>query len=377
MLRLRAFSIIEFLLFAIAPQLLHAQGVNIDQLFVDLTIVEKEEAAAKEVRLKWISRERDRIRGEIEKYEDEIAELRSIVPDPTKPRVLPRGAAEAQKQEMLAFNNWAANNNPALNVAVLRGSGINALLRVLGPIAHARKLRLNGGQAHVHFPSLSAANAIPVTEVHHYRLVPATSAGSNVVIRLNRLPLDLQWPPILIQEWPVECRDVLKLRDEYVTILNQAGGSDTKKLVDRAEVLDSALELLQVMVLKKKRLTPHNVSLSAQKRTQVHRDLQDAIRYLETVRATAERFKKAPSDFRVHEFGGGSIEEFLDFCYTHGMIFQGARPDDEADYVKTYRRMQDYARDVQSVENWKDDLQRRISELNAEDKKLVWQAAEQ
>lgn len=374
---LRVVAVIALFMMVFSPDLLVAQAININDLFVDLTIVEKEEAAAKEVRLKWISTERERIRGEIQKYEKELGELRHMFPDPAKQHHLSPAVAKAQQLQKAAFHSWASNNDPALNAAVVRGSAINALLRVLGPIAHSRQLRKQIGAADVNFPSLTAANAILAADAPHFRMAPATSAGSNVVVRLNRLPLDLQLPVILVQQWPVECRDILKLRDEYVAILSLPAGIDTQKLVDRAEVLDSALELLQLMVVKQRRLTPHNVSLSARKKIEVHRDLQDALRYLETVRATTERFKNAPSEFRIHEFPGGTVEDFLDFCYTRGMIFQQARPDDQSDYFKVYRKIQDYAHDVQFLEDWKEDLQRRVDELNADDKNLIWHAASQ
>jgi hypothetical protein len=349
--------------------------VFLGDLLVDLKVVEKESAEAKAVRLKWIDQERNRIQDELKKFDKELAELRDIVPDAIKPRILPPAVARERQQEQLRFNDWSANNDPARRFAVIRGSGLNALLRVLGPIAHYRKTRTNNSPAQSVFPSLSPSHEIKAAEVAHFRLNPATSAGSQVVVRLNQLPLELEWPPVIRQNWPEECVNIGKLRDVYVVTLNNA--NHNMKYLDQADLLDKALSLLQAMVQKKKWQTPHDVTLTSDKRIQVHRNLQDAVRYLETVRATVDRFKTVPSDYKVHRFAGGSVEDFLDFCYTHGMQFQEARPVDEEFYHKIYRQIQDYAHDVQFVEDWKNDLEQRMRELSDEDQKLVWVAAEQ
>lgn len=353
-----------------------SQVIQAQQGLTILTIVEKEEAAAKEKRLKWISDERVRIRKELDDYTAELDDLRKSVPDPVKPRALSPTVALTREREKSAFNNWAVNNDPLLNAAIMKGEGLNALLRVLGPIAHYRRLRATSAATSAQFPSLKLGERIDVDEVSHYRLSPATSAGSKVTVRLNQLPLDLQWPPVVIQNWPNDCRSIQRMRDEFVRQMTSAarGGED---FLNQAELLDKALELLQAKVTHKRLAIPKDTNLTAQKRTQIHRDLQDALRYLEAVRATAERFKNVPSDYKVHQFQGGTIEEFLDFCYTHGMIFQESRPVDQQFYVKLHRRMQDYAHDVQFIEDWKSDLEQRIRELDDTDRKLVWNAAVQ
>lgn len=353
-----------------------AQAIDVKQLILDLKAAEKEEAAAKEVRLKWISTERTRIQGERQKFEKELNELKEIIPDPNKPRVVAPAIDKDRNRAQIQANGWAINNNPAMNAAIMKGEGLNALLRVLGPLAHHRRQRSITSSTSGVFPSLK--DAIRVEEVNHYRLSPATSAGSKVLVRLNQLPLELQWPAVVIQNWNSDCQSLQKLRDEYVTRVVSAGASENQtQHLATAELFDKGLELLQAKVLQKRQSVPRDTSLSGEKRAHMHRDLLEALRYLETVRATAERLKNAPGDYKVHLFPGGSIEDFLDFSYTHGMVFGEARPADQAHYQALLRRMQDYAHDIQFVEDWKANLEQRIRELNADDQKLVWHASEQ
>ena len=345
-------------------------------LFGDIIVVEKESAEAKKVRLEWISEERNRIRAEMQQYGSELAKLREDVPDEVN-RVQGRAVADERRRDKIGFNNFAQNNNIDLRNAVFRGGGLNVLLKVLGPIAHYRRIRTNGAQvADGGFESLSPTEKIEKAELEHYRLNPATSGGSKVVVRLNQLPLTLEWPEVVILNWGEDRRNIEKARDAFVELLG-SGKSDVKFL-ECAELLDNHLELLQAKILQKKRLMPGNTAiLDAGKRMRLHGELNEANRYIESVRATAERFRRAPSDYKVRQFEGGNIEEFLDLCYTHGMIFQEAKPEDQEYYQKIYRRMQDYARDVQDVEDLKDNLKRRIAELKTEDQELIVRASEQ
>lgn len=82
------------------------------EFLADLVVVEREEAAAKEIRLKWITEERNRIRVERLNYESELRELKQSLPDPIKPRAVPPAVAKSQEREMLAFNSWTKNNDP-------------------------------------------------------------------------------------------------------------------------------------------------------------------------------------------------------------------------------------------------------------------------
>lgn len=93
-------------------------------------------------------------------------------------------------------------------------------------------------------------------------------------------------------------------------------GSPRFVSVDRGhrELLDTSIELLQAKVLLKQKLIAKDPTLTIAKRTQMHRELQEAVRDLETVRATAERFKNVPGDDKIRTFSGGSIEDFIDFC---------------------------------------------------------------
>ena len=344
-------------------------------LFGDIIVVEKESAEAKRVRLEWISEERNRIRAEMQQYGSELAKLREDVPDEVN-RIQGRAVLEERRRDKIGFNNMAQNNNTALRTAVFRGGGLNILLKVLGPIAHYRRIRTNGANPQDGFESLSPTEKIEKAEVEHYRLNPATSGGGKVVVRLNQLPLTLEWPEVVKQNWGDDRRNIEKSRDAFVELLSS--GRTEEKFLDCAELLDNHLELLQAKILQKKRSMPGNTAiLDAGKRMRLHGELNEANRYVESVRATAERFRRAPSDYKVRNFEGGNIEEFLDFCYTHGMIFQEAKPVDEEYYQKIYRRMQDYARDVQDVEDLKDNLKRRIAELKTEDQELIVRASEQ
>ena len=342
-------------------------------LFGDINIVEKESAEAKKVRLEWISEERNRIRAEMQQYGSELARLREDVPDDVN-RLQGRAVVEERRRDKIGFNNFAQNNNIDLRNAVFRGGGLNILLKVLGPIAHYRRIRANGPDGNNHFQALE--EKIEKAEIEHYRLNPATSGGSKVVVRLNQLPLTLEWPEVVIQYWGDDRRSIEKSRDAFVELLS-SGKSDVKFL-ECAELLDNHLELLQAKILQKKRSMPGNTAvLDAGKRMRLHGELNEANRYIESVRATADRFRRAPSDYKVRHFEGGNIEEFLDFCYTHGMVFQEAKPEDQEHYQRIYRRMQDYARDVQDVEELKESLKQRIAELKTEDQELIVRASEQ
>ena len=370
----RLFFLLSFIWLSTTSSDLFAQN-SFYGLFDDLVIVEKESAAAKEVRLKWISEERNRIRDERNQFGTELEEIKEIVPDPVKERLVPPAVARAQQRAKNSFDDWANNNDPDRRNAVIRGAGLNALLKVLGPIAHYRRIRTNGREATEVLKSLSQTERIQAADVSHYKLNPSTSSGSKVVLRLNQLPLALEWPTVVLQNWQHECANITKSRDAYVGLLGAGGGG--VKHVECAELLDNSLELLQAKVLQKKWSIPKNLSLTSNKKTQMHRELQEAIRYIETLRATADRFKRVPGDFKVHHFPGGTIEDFLDFCYTHGMFFQEAQPGDEEYYYAAYRHMQDYAHDVQFVEDWKENLTQRIQELDNQDQQLMWRASEQ
>jgi hypothetical protein len=286
-MRIPVTTLIAIRFLALVPAQLLAQTDDLKQGIIFLTAVEKEEAKAKEIRLKWIGEERNRIRSELQQYNRELEDLKRIVPDPVKPRVLPPALDQARQRDQANFNAWSASNDPLLNAAITKGAGLNALLRVLGPIAHYRKMRSAGESATAVLPSLSTSQKISATDAMHLRLVPPTSAGSQVTVRLNQLPLDLEWPPIVIQNWESDCKSIQKLRDAFVMKLHSTANVGPEFL-SQAELLDSSLSLLQAKVQHKRRATPENTSLTTEKRNQVHRDLQDALRYLETVRATTK-----------------------------------------------------------------------------------------
>ena len=110
---------------------------------------------------------------------------------------------------------------------------------------------------------------------------PATSSGQ-VEVRLNQMPLAIESPPVLMQIWPVDCVNLRKTRDLFVSTLSP--GSDGSSRGDHAELLDKSLALLQAKIQKKKRDIPHDASFDPGKRVQIHRDLQEAKLYLESLR---------------------------------------------------------------------------------------------
>jgi hypothetical protein len=342
-----------------------------------LDIAEKESAGAKEARLKWINEAHGRIDKERQELVKEREALSEVLPDPIKPRFVTPAAAREEVRAKLRANSWVFQNDPNFRAAIMKGDGLNALLRVFGPLAHYRRLRAQANPSSATFDSLK--DKITLDDVRHYRMSPATSAGSKVVVRLNQMPLELEWPIIVLQHWRSDTQSLQKLRDEFVALLGSgASQAQTELFLRTAEDFDKAIENLQAKINAKRSYTPHDPALKdATKRMQIHRDLLDAIRYLETVRATAERFKSSPSDYKVREFPGGTIEEFLDFAYTHGMIFGESRRGDEEHYFKLVRHMQDYAQDIQIVEDWKSDIDKRIAELDDTDKKLLTRASEQ
>ena len=370
----RCFFVLNVALAFVASSASFAQD-GTGSLFRDYVVVQKESAEAKRVRLEWISEERDRIRKELTKFADELAKIDEITPRRVQDRTLSTAQNRERDRERTSFENWKANNDPTLRPAIVRGQALNALLRVLGPIAHYRKARTNDAPAANLFPALLPQNAISAAEMPHYRMNIANSSGPKVEMRINQLPLQIEWPSVLIQKWKPDCANLNKARDEFVVSLCRVGDDSIR--IDRAELLDKSLSLLQAKIQKEKREVVHEYSLDGSKRVQIHRDLQSSFRYLESVRATVDRLKNVPSDYRVQRFLGGSIEDFLDFCFMQDMIFLEARPHDDEFYTRMYRRMQDYASDVQYIEDWRKSIDQRIAELNDDDKKLVWQAAEQ
>ena len=159
--------------------------------------------------------DRGRLREELRKYENELIELNRIVPNTPRSRAMSPTVAKAREREELSFNGWASSNDPFLHAAIMKGTGLNIMLRVLGPIAHYRRMR-SGRSAEIVFPSLKPEHSILSADVSHFRLVPASAVGPRGAIRLNHQPLDLEWPTAVLQNWTAESRDILKLRDKFV-----------------------------------------------------------------------------------------------------------------------------------------------------------------
>ena len=343
--------------------------------FHDYVVVTRESGAAKEVRLKWISDERDRVHAELASLQKELGEIAKFMPRPLQPRVVPESVARQQELARKTFNIWAATNDPSRRVAILRGAGLNALLEVLGPIAHYRRLRTQEGRADAVLRSLAPGNRIEVADATHYRISPATLSGGNVTFRINRLPLDLVWSQLLLDSWPEDCASIQKSRDAFVSLLEN--GIDRKSQFEHAELLDKSLSLLQAKIQKRLPEIPGNRLSDAAANVQRHRDLKESLQYLETLCATVDCLKNDPNKYQVHRFLGGSIEDFLDFCYMRGMKFQRSQPGDDEHYYRLHTLMKDYAHDVQFVEDWRESIDQRIRSLDEEDRFLVWHAAVQ
>jgi hypothetical protein len=350
-----------------------AQVIDVNDLLRDIQIVEREEAEAKKIRLEWITKERSRIHSELKEHEGELETLKEMVPDPRRERALLPIEAQRRELEKRQFNEWASETTPERRYAVINGRGPNALLKMLGPIAHYRKQR--EVKSSREFPSLDSSQYIDSGTAGHLNLSPATMAGSQLVIRLNQNPLEIQWPTVLNQFFPSDCQRIEKLRDEYSRVLNSPRGSDVAARLESWKLFDESLELLQAKVVKKRQDTTQDRTLEGSRRVKMYVELRDGIRYMESIRVAAERYKNVPADYKIRSFPGGSIEDFLAFCYTHGMILKPANPGDEEAYMKLGRQMQDYARDVQYVEDWKKELEERMDELSAQDKALVWRAS--
>jgi hypothetical protein len=342
-------------------------------LLRDYRLEAREEAEAKKIRLEWISQERNRIHKELEEHEQELEQLREMVPYPRRLRALPPAEIKRRELQKKQFNNWASNNDPNRKFSIIRGEAFNALLKVLGPLAHYRQQRLVSTS--VEFPSLNSDQQLTAETISHLNLSPATIAGSQLVVRLNRSPLEIQWPTILPQYFPSDCASLEKLAEEFSIVLNSSQSSQVNSRVERWKLFDEALSLMQAKTLKKQKSALHDPSIDKSRRNKVYLDLRDGLRYLESLRVSAERYKDVPADYKVRSFPGGSVEDLLVFCYTQGLVLRPANPGDEEAYLKVCRLMQDYARDMQYVEDWKDELRERIDELSDQDKSLVWEAS--
>jgi hypothetical protein len=356
----------------IVPVVAFADG-DVVGVFRDFVVVQKESAEAKKVRLEWINTERNRISDELSKFNNELAELEKIIPRPVQPRVLSRAQSENRQQEEKRFKDWSANQNPERKGAIFEGSALNALLRVLAPIAHYRKTRTHNASASGVFPCLVPANNLNAEDWKHLRMNPANTSGVKVEVLLNQLPLQIDWPVVLIERFKPECDSLLKTRDAFVVSLSP--GNDVKARLEHAEVLDKSLALLQAKIQKEKGVVLRDHSVDSTRRNKMHTDLFRSLDYISSLRATVERLKEVPSEYKKLEFAGGTIEEFLDFCYLNDLVFLPAKPIDQPYYSKVYRSVKDYAHDVQYVEDWRDAVNRRIGELSAEDQKLVFRAS--
>jgi hypothetical protein len=70
-MRIPVTTLIAIRFLALVPAQLLAQTDDLKQGIIFLTAVEKEEAKAKEIRLKWSGEERNRIRSELQQYNRE------------------------------------------------------------------------------------------------------------------------------------------------------------------------------------------------------------------------------------------------------------------------------------------------------------------
>ncbi len=344
--------------------------------FVSLQIVQGESAEARKLRLEFINAERDRIRSEIQSADKELGDLREMVPDEMKPRMLRPQEEHAREVLQRDFNVNLTKVVFRGNAAeIMRGKPLTNMVLVLGPVANYRKQVVDADKVNSRLPSLSPGEGVTGVEATHYRFAPATTSGGRVEIRLNRRQLEMDWPVITRQVFPSECKTIEKMRDIFETSLLMST-TEPQELADRADALDEAAYRLMTLIYKERKQTvsfrgPQEVD----KRVQRHRELTAAIRHLERFRATVNRFKLAPDESRVREFPGGTIEDFIDFCYRNGFAFQEAAPGDEEAYRNLFNKMKAYGRDVQMVNDTKIDILARINELEVADRELVMEGA--
>lgn len=350
----------------------YAQEVSIiQQFFIDLKVVQSESAEARKVRLEFINQERDRIRAEICRADQQLGNLQQIVPDELRPKVLRDQAEKARENQQRDFDANLVKVVFRGNAAeIMRGKPLTNMVLVLGPVANYRK-RIAARNA----PGPGANLMVTSDDATHFRLAPATTAGGPVEVRLNRRPLEMDWPTITRQRFPSECKTIEKMRDLFEGSLSAPDKNETA-LADQADAVDEAAYRLMTLIYKERSLAvsvggPREV----QKRVDLHRQLTAAIRHLERFRATVNRFKLVPAESKVRVFAGGNIEDFLDFCYSGCYSFQEAAPADEAAYGELFNKMKAYGHDVQLVKDMKIDILARIQELEVFDRQLVMEGA--
>ncbi|CAK9115406.1 Chaperone protein DnaK (HSP70) (Heat shock 70 kDa protein) (Heat shock protein 70) [Durusdinium trenchii] len=345
-------------------------GQEFDIILGDLNIVEQESGAAKEARLKFIREEQERLRAQEQMYQEELLELRKTLPEKPRVRLTPGERRRRQTDEQ-NFENWMGLNDPRLRAGITRGSVFNTLIRVLGPIASLRKARAKDDSV-ASFPSLAREQHLSAADVERLQIRSSFVSGSVATTRLNQEPLLIEWPTIILSRWPADCAAAEKLRDEYVSQLLQVQGQPSAAHVKSYALLDQKLEIMEALVYKAKRHVQTDfVNIKDSERMEFWTELDAAQEYLKRLRASARRFKIAPTDFRVRRFNGGSIEDFLEFCYSNGLEVDRASPQDEQAYLEIFRKIQAYARDVVLIENRKEEVEARIGELQQDDRELM------
>lgn len=352
----------------------------VEKLFRRAALVEQESGEAKKARLDFIGKELQRIRGEKARYEKEYQEAAGVLPDPVAPRVIPKLERQRRDVDRRNFNQWASLNDPKMRDAVFRGQILNNLVRILGPIAATRKDRRSKGNEE-HFPSLGKDGFVSPDMASRIRYAKPNSTSTDVTHRLNRPPLDFQWPTVMYTSFPSDIKLIAELRTAFLESLSNAeaelGGPVKAKprFIELGEELEETLRLTTAKVAKERANLPSRSEIDVRTSREQHGDLREVERLLEQYRVTTRRLIAVPSEYKVTRFDGGTIEDYLEFVYSSGMIIKEATKTDEDAYWDLFRKLQDYARDVQYVEDWKAELDRRWDRLSAEERALLWKGA--
>ena len=337
----------------------------------ELRIVEQESGEAKKVRLDFIQKQMDEIKQQQIEFEKELDELNEALPI-VRDASMSDAARRQLEIDRRNFQQWFSVATATNRYSIHSGRMLNLAIKVLGPVAARRQQRSSPSDS---FYSLNQNNQVTGEQARSLHLVNEMTTGSQAVTRLNAPPLEIDWPLLVISRWPADCDAIEKLRDDFsdhlASLSLHHGSNDELRSMQKSfELLDERLKLLEAKV------NSAQIAMArAYKSGNDYTEMGAALRYVRRVRATANRFRQAPSEFKERRFVGGNIEEFLIFCYTQGLSIGEASPDDEAQYVRLYDLIRNYAQDVWSLEDMKAEVQMRLRTLSDTERELIDQGA--
>ncbi|MCA8993827.1 MAG: hypothetical protein KDA88_17710 [Planctomycetaceae bacterium] len=332
----------------------------------DLKIVEQESGEAKRVRLEFIQSQIDEIKQQRVTFEKELEELNEAIP------IVRQSMSEAAQRRLdndrRNFQQWFSVPNSRNRYSIANGRMLNLAIRILGPVAARRQQQSSPSDA---FSSLNGNNQISADQARRLHLVNEMTTGSLAVTRLNAPPLEIEWPLLVLTHWEPDCEAIEGLRDDFadhLLVLSQKRGDNAERraMQKSFELLDERLELLEAKV--------HHAQIAIAKNYRSGDEFTEmgvALRYVRRVRATANRFRQAPSEFKERRFAGGNIEEFLIFCYTQSLAIGEATPDDEAEYIRLYNSIRNYAQDIWHLEDLRTEVQFRLQDLSIAESELI------